>query len=100
MKILKFEKPITYSTADEAHRKLGIHNLTRSMASSDDGRREDTGASSLRADAAEIDGRIRGDGGRRRRRRLRRRGIEEDVLADVMAVAPVRRVADGYSVSC
>ena len=69
------------------------------MASSDDGRREDTGASSLRADAAEIDGRTRGDGGRRRRR-LRRRGIEEDVLADVMAVAPVRRVADGYSVSC
>ena len=45
-------------------------------------------------------GRARGDGGRRRRRRMRGNDDEEDedVLADVMAVAPVRRVADGDSI--
>ena len=98
-------KSKTYSTADEAHRKLGLitsqgRSHRRTSSDVDDA----LGTQVLRSDARTLRSSVgtetRDDGGRRRRRSIRRRGIEEDVLADVMAVAPVRRVANGNSFSC
>ena len=99
-------KSKTYSTADEAHRKFGLitsqGRLHRRTSSDVDGA---LGTQVLRRFGRTLRGVVlHGNEGTEDYGDGRNCGgeetIEEDVLADVMAVAPVRRVADGYSISC